>query len=311
MPEVHILYVGRYFGHLNEHEHEHDFFQIFLPSSDKVYIQSHGKPCLCDPARSFYFVAPGCPHTLLLQDGEILSPGTFHCALDCKFTVSDPGLAEKLARLPLILDRPPLCDELAEWIIRTAAARDEHSQELMESLLSSFLLFLLDKPGEMPDTELLYVPDTTVRFGNVNITMLTEYIDKHYAEKITLERLTHLACMNKTSLCHAFRCVLGMSPIAYVNFRRMEVARRMLLDTQVSISEIAARVGYRNVNHFCRNFKEKEGLAPSAYRSHNLRTLNNCRDEILHRDIYDRDLSDESTEEGERRLSDGLKYLNT
>jgi AraC-like DNA-binding protein len=298
MSEVHILYVGRYFGHLNEHEHEHDFFQIFLPASDKVYVQSAGKPCRCNPEDSFFFVAPGVPHTLLLQEGEMLTPGTFHCALDCKFTVADPILAEKLSGLPLIMRRPPLCQQLAEWIVRTAAARGEHSQELMESLLQTMLLFLLDEPGALPDTELLYVPDTTVRFGSVNITMLTEFIDEHYAEKITLERLTHLACMNKTSLCHAFRCVIGMSPIAYVNFRRMEVARRLLLESKMSISEIASRVGYHNVNHFCRNFKEKEGLAPSSYRNHNLRTLNTCRGEILHRDIYDRELSNAAVNVG-------------
>ena len=57
-----------------------------------------------------------------------------------------------------------------------------------------------------------------------------------------------------------------MSPIAYLTKTRMENARRLLLDADLTIKEVAAQVGYQDAHYFSRAFARESGMAPTAYR---------------------------------------------
>ncbi|MNC52231.1 HTH-type transcriptional regulator YesS [compost metagenome] len=65
----------------------------------------------------------------------------------------------------------------------------------------------------------------------------------------------------------------GMSLIDYLNQLRIEQAKRMLVETTLSISQIALEVGYMNVQSFNRFFRKFEGMPPSSYKSAKSRPL--------------------------------------
>jgi AraC-like DNA-binding protein len=66
-----------------------------------------------------------------------------------------------------------------------------------------------------------------------------------------------------------FRKVSGQSPIQFLLDIRLSLARHLLRETSMSVAEIAERLGYQDVFFFSRQFKEKAGMPPSAYRGGN------------------------------------------
>src|SRR5262245_40489235 len=82
----------------------------------------------------------------------------------------------------------------------------------------------------------------------------------------TIDELDDLGGTNAFRLKRDFKAVFGKSIRAFVLAQRHEVARTILLDTRLSIKEIAARAGYSHVAHFSVAFKRHHGASPSALR---------------------------------------------
>mgnify|MGYP001356946626 CR=1 FL=1 len=95
-------------------------------------------------------------------------------------------------------------------------------------------------------------------------TVLT-YIDDHLAENITVEELARQVFLHPNYFIVFFKTLMGHSPIQYVNIRRMETAKALLLQPHGNVSDVAARIGMQ-IHYFSRMFKAHTGLAPSRYR---------------------------------------------
>jgi len=86
-------------------------------------------------------------------------------------------------------------------------------------------------------------------------------------ESWSVKRLAQGVAMSPSRFAARFSAALGDSPMAYVAKWRMNVAGRLLDETQQRIGEIAADVGYDNVAAFARGFKRHLGVSPGAWRS--------------------------------------------
>lgn len=88
----------------------------------------------------------------------------------------------------------------------------------------------------------------------------------HMDERFTIESLSKQYLMNPTTLKTVFKAVYGNSIAAHVKEHRMEQAARLLLTTELSLAEIASRVGYGNQSKFTAAFKDYYHLLPKEYR---------------------------------------------
>ncbi len=97
----------------------------------------------------------------------------------------------------------------------------------------------------------------------------------HAARAFLLERLTdppglaelaRAVGTNEFKLKQGFRTLFGTSPYAFVLDRRMELARRFLVDTELSIAEIAFKIGYSDPAHLTHAFRKHTGMRPSDVR---------------------------------------------
>ncbi|MCQ2413402.1 MAG: AraC family transcriptional regulator [Clostridia bacterium] len=93
-----------------------------------------------------------------------------------------------------------------------------------------------------------------------------EYLISHIGERITIEELSYRFHINPTTLKTVFRKVYGDSLSAHVKQHRMEEAGRLLRETEMSVAEIAAAVGYENQSKFTVAFKSSFGKTPTEYR---------------------------------------------
>ncbi len=93
-----------------------------------------------------------------------------------------------------------------------------------------------------------------------------DYINDHYAFNIPLERLAKIACMGTTKLKTSFKEYKNCTITEYIQERRMAQAEHLLLETDLTIHQIAQIVGYSTSSRFASLFKKMTGLLPSEYK---------------------------------------------
>ena len=95
---------------------------------------------------------------------------------------------------------------------------------------------------------------------------MEEYIRKHYREDLKLSDLAETFHYNENYTGKLFRHLFDMSFRTYLNAFRLEEAKRQLIKSAKSLSEIALLTGFGSMEYFCRKFREKEKMTPAEYR---------------------------------------------
>lgn len=98
------------------------------------------------------------------------------------------------------------------------------------------------------------------------VTRAMEYVTRHYHEQITLNDMADAVRLSPSYLSALFSRETGITLTRFVHRTRVERAKRLLRDTDKSVSEIAFDVGFRNVTHFNYVFRKVEDSSPSQYR---------------------------------------------
>jgi YesN/AraC family two-component response regulator len=108
-----------------------------------------------------------------------------------------------------------------------------------------------------------------------NIANVIRYIEKDLAKDINLEKLAKKTAMSKHHFCRVFKKHTGDTPMHFLTCKRIERAKILLLDEELTITDIIAAVGFQDQSNFIKNFKKIEGVTPSFYRRDNLCARNN------------------------------------
>lgn len=92
------------------------------------------------------------------------------------------------------------------------------------------------------------------------------YIEQHLAQPLTLSSISKAMNTNRNSLSKAFKQELNMGVSAWLRLQRMHKARQLLVDTNLSIQEISARLGYPLQANFSTSFKNLFKQSPKQIR---------------------------------------------
>ena len=153
-----------------------------------------------------------------------------------------------------------LIEELFEQMYHEVKCSGYGSELICRHFLEILVLRIL-----RTSRELMPVPISTAKMTK-ECARIKEYLDAHYAEHITLDTLTYLTPMNKYYLAHSFARYTGLSPIQYLNRRRLEAACQLLCDTDLSVSDIAGSTGFSSQSYFTQAFRKFYGITPVKYR---------------------------------------------
>lgn len=99
------------------------------------------------------------------------------------------------------------------------------------------------------------------------------FIRSHYQDKFSLDALARELHVDKSYLLRTFKEVMGSTLLQYHNQVRCEAAKELLTHSELSVSYIAAAVGYASPSHFTVIFRKIVGCTPSEYRNHYLQSL--------------------------------------
>jgi AraC-like DNA-binding protein len=93
-----------------------------------------------------------------------------------------------------------------------------------------------------------------------------DLIDREYAERLDLDRLASEAGYSRFHFSRSFAAAYGESPSAYLTRRRVERAKTLLREVNLSVTEICFLVGFESVGSFGSLFQRLVGCSPTAYR---------------------------------------------
>ena len=93
-----------------------------------------------------------------------------------------------------------------------------------------------------------------------------DYIDRHITSRVLVADLCAQVRRSEAHFSRSFRGTFGYSPHAFVVRRRVELAAKYMLQTDVSLSDIALGCGFADQAHLCKHFRVVTGETPAAWR---------------------------------------------
>ena len=150
----------------------------------------------------------------------------------------------------------------AVWLVRQIyeeyASPKSNSGEMIDAYFYSLMLHLQRQNASAFSSGDLY--------KNLNAEDARRFIELHCSEKILIRDLAKNYFLSPSYFISLFRRYTGYTPKKYLLLCRLAQARKLLLETDLSVKEVAVRAGYESSNDFVRGFRESMGITPGVFR---------------------------------------------
>lgn len=252
--------------------HYHDYYEI------SFITEGTGKRFVADSMDEFFpgdlvFVAPNIPHTWVVDKEQITTNARKLEMVYLQFT--DTTLSKDMLAMSEFSNAATALMHSERGIRVTGKTLDEASNILLQMPYSKsfnrYILFLelLDLIGKSNDLIPLASKEyINKRFhsDNKRIQTIHEYFMNHYRDEIDLTQIASLVSMAEGSLCRFFKMQMGMTIFEYLNKIKVDFACKLLMNKEISVTEVAYDSGFNNLSHFNKQFKKVTNLQPTEYR---------------------------------------------
>lgn len=146
--------------------------------------------------------------------------------------------------------------ELFKKAVGLAGSGDLMSQSLLANTIEEILIRGVVNQRSSESTE-----------DGERVDVAKDYINRSLFERFTIYDVAEQVGLSKTRLSSVFKRVTGYSVFQWRDERRIAKASRLLLETDLSIGEIAERLGYSDPLYFSRSFRKVAACSPSQFRA--------------------------------------------
>ncbi|WP_010277533.1 helix-turn-helix transcriptional regulator [Paenibacillus senegalensis] len=160
-------------------------------------------------------------------------------------------------------------DVLNTWIRIVETEKNEFRvsfySELLDKLERCVTWEELKQGFQEIHSELFQVSEPSDRSSQMQ--EILDYIHTHYGEELSIEQFAQQMNMSVGHFSRTFKEVVGEKYVEYIAKLRLQKAKQYLLETDLKIDEVAAKVGYWGRSSFIRIFRKYEGTTPAKYRT--------------------------------------------
>lgn len=103
-------------------------------------------------------------------------------------------------------------------------------------------------------------------FADDHLRCAAEYMREHYAEPLSVEKLSRIAGLSQSSFFYKFKDTYRRTPMEYLSEMRLRQGAKLLLGTDKPVAEVAALCGYDDPLYFSKAFRRKFSASPLQYR---------------------------------------------
>jgi len=166
-----------------------------------------------------------------------------------------------------LLDRvafdDPVAARIMELLSRDASISDASSRLFVEQAIDLFCIQLVrghSSVGALPD------PEVKRGLAPWQVKRVTEYMIEHIGEELSLNELAGILHISRFHFITAFRQATGKTPHEWLVLQRIGVAKKLLRDRFLSITEVGLSVGYGTPSAFSAAFRKVVGVNPTDFR---------------------------------------------
>lgn len=251
--------------------HWHSALEVIAPSENWYDVTVNQVKYHVLPGE-FIFIPPGELHSLSAP-----ASGTrFIFLFDIGYLNRLKGFAgiQSLLAQPIYVSKdsyPLIYDDICEYMEQIKTNYFEH-REYAELSINALLIQTFVKFG-------YHLINLFSQFSNVKqnkqkeyvqkFNQLLDYIDEHYTEDLTLECIAETVGFSKYHFSRLFKLYTNFTFYDYLTYRRLKVAESLLIDPELSITEVALQSGFQSISTFNRVFKQAKSCTPSEYRNKN------------------------------------------
>lgn len=259
---IELYYVDSSYPRYQMPLHWHLEYELILVLSGKFLLTIDGKQCLLESGDCAW-----------ISDGAVHGGEPENCIYEC--VVFD---------LAALLRDTPLCTKSAkEFLTHSSSYTGKLKKNSESALLADKIFEAMEK--EQNGYEWVTIGLLWQLMGNMlkkqntdssdyshsrqqisKLKAVLTYIRENYESQVTLNELAKIAGMSPRYFCRAFYAMTGKTPIAYLNYYRIECAGEFLKLTDKTVTEIAISCGFNDMSYFSKQFKRYKNLTPLQYR---------------------------------------------
>lgn len=229
---------------------EHTFLHFF----NSVELHLNGQVIHAPPGTCIFFAAH---HPQWFKSHSLLEHDWMHMTGDLSGTLSSVGLP---VNTPFLPSQGQFITTIMREIETECLSRQPDSDQLLQLKYQELLIKLARSCSDSPTT-MHIKPATEHLFKEIRKAMFSRL-----GHNWTTAELADLAQLSPSRFHAIYRALFQISPIDDLIRAKIEAANFRLCDTDLSINALAEELGYQNVTHFCRQYKQQTGITPSQYR---------------------------------------------
>jgi AraC-like DNA-binding protein len=259
--------------------HRHEYFQIFVNQAGAAPHQLSGRRCESMP-RSLVFVLPYRVHLAMVE------PGTRYQLINFASNLLRPNfsltpLAMEEASITQYPELTPFIyqgwvdfifdpDEFAhiETLLHRLQSAHQHrtlgTLERVRGALFELIGFTTEKFA--PQLQTLAEQRVYLQGHSDALRRVLRFIDANLEGDLSLAEVAEAAYLSPNYLSQLLKKQTGLAFVEWLTGRRMDRARELLAHTADRVASVAHRVGFKDEAYFTRRFKQRFGVAPTAYR---------------------------------------------
>jgi AraC-like DNA-binding protein len=247
--------------------HWHTCFEIIMPVRNEYVVEYDKYQCTLQEG-DIIFICPGVLHYLKACEGERY---IFQAELSSVSPIREVESALTIFYPALILtpeNSPEIYDRLHRLLLEIVDEYNQAAPLYEASIYARLLEMVVTVSRSRTDTQIHFSTSHTKQKEYIEKFMnICDYISEHCTEPLTLDMVADLSGFSKYHFTRLFKQFTNVSFYKYLNLKRIAKAEQLLINPDLSITDVALSSGFSSLSAFIRMFKIIKGCTPSEFRS--------------------------------------------